>query len=175
MKRKSLAVISITLIVSAVFYFNKIGGNDQQSRVFSHLKELWGYEARFIEGHPIVLHFWAKWCAPCAEEIPHLVEFSKVANEKFPDLRIVAVSLDENIEESKSLLPNKGVGLPSNWLLYLDSEHKVAESMGSYQYPETYFFDAKGAVIEKWVGPQKWDTPEVIEYFTRKLTPNQVK
>ncbi len=173
MNRKRLVIISIVLIVLTIFYFNRISGKSNNESVSSHLKELPGYDSRTIEGHPVVLHFWAKWCAPCAEEIPHLVDFAKIAQGKFPDLRIVAVSLDDDIEESKTILPNKGVGLPSNWLMYLDSDHKVAEAMGSYQYPETYFFDAQGSVIEKWVGPQKWDTPEVIEYFSRKLTPNQ--
>jgi thiol-disulfide isomerase/thioredoxin len=170
MKRKGLILISTVLIVALAVFYNQKNGVEVVSGPAAQLKNLPGFEWSQVKGKPFVVHFWAKWCAPCAEEIPHLVEFAQVASSKLPGLKILAVSLDQKLEESKSILPKGGEGLPGNFILFLDSEHTVAEAMGSYQYPETYFFDSEGKVIEKWVGPQKWNQPEVMEYFERKLT-----
>ena len=38
-------------------------------------------------GSVVVINFWATWCGPCVEEIPH---FNKAATE-FPDVKVVAI------------------------------------------------------------------------------------
>jgi len=134
----------------------------------SVLSRLNGFDRSPLKGKPYLLHFWAKWCEPCAVEIPHLVEFAKQIQSVKP-LMVLAVSLDNSLEEAKEILPGKGKDLPSNFLLALDPEHKVAEAVGSYQYPETYWVDANGKIIEKWIGAQPWNKPEVLQYFTSKI------
>ena len=187
MNRKTLAVVSMVIVVGIGIYFNQKSrtelagvsssaqstssdhqGSVAKSPYLSELGKLPGFDLQSIQGRPFLVHFWAKWCAPCAEEIPHLVEFAKAAEQKLPGLLILAVSLDSDLEVSRSILPNQGKSLPSNFKLYLDAEHQVAESMGSYQYPETFFFGSNGSVVEKWVGPQKWNQTEVMDYFVRR-------
>lgn len=53
------------------------------------------YAARVVagkKGRVLLVNFWATWCEPCREEMPHLVSAAK----KFPtkDLAVVLVSLD---------------------------------------------------------------------------------
>ena len=169
MKRKILVGISILVVVFLAQFYSYYRGKSQNSDIYAELQALPGFDRKDVEGHYFVLHFWAKWCAPCAEEIPHLVSFAHLADEKLKGLKILAVSLDETLSKAKTILPNQGVGLPGNMILLLDPQHAVAEGLGSYQYPETYFYDPKGHILEKWIGSQKWDNPEVIEYFTRKM------
>jgi len=42
--------------------------------------------------HPVVVSFWATWCAPCVEEIPWLQE--AVQNHKKDSVELVLISLD---------------------------------------------------------------------------------
>ena len=132
------------------------------------ISKLHDFNREKLVGNYYLLHFWAKWCEPCAEEIPHLVEFAKAVALPRP-LFVVAVSLDPTLDEAKSLLPSEGRDLPPNFILALDAEKKSAEAIGSYQYPETYFIGPDGKVIEKWIGAQKWQRPEVMEYFRQKV------
>ncbi len=53
------------------------------------------YTSRIVagrKGRVLLVNFWATWCEPCREEMPHLV----AAGKKFPssDLAVVLVSLD---------------------------------------------------------------------------------
>lgn len=171
MKRKLLVGFSILIVVILAQIYGVFREKSQTNGIYSQLQALPGFDRKNVEGKYFIVHFWAKWCEPCAEEIPHLINFATQAQEKIKGLVVLAVSLDENLEISKTILPNKGEGLPANFLLLLDSNHSVAEGLGSYQYPETYFYDPEGQVVEKWVGSQKWDSAEVIEYFKQKVLP----
>ncbi len=171
MKRIKIVVFSTIVVVIALSIFNKISLNKNKSaEIYTVLSTLKDFQSQQIEGKYFVLHFWAKWCAPCAEEMPHLVAFAKTMQEKIPQLEFLAVSLDETLEVSKQILPHSGKLLPQNFHLLLDPNHEVAETLGSFQYPETYFYGPSGKIIEKWVGPQKWDQLSVAEYFERNIS-----
>lgn len=42
-----------------------------------------------------VVHLWASWCAPCVNEVPELIEYSKIN----PKVKFVIVSLDDYNED----------------------------------------------------------------------------
>lgn len=49
-----------------------------------------------LRGKVVLLDFWATWCDPCREEIPHFVELQqKYGNQ---GLQIVGVSMDDSID-----------------------------------------------------------------------------
>ncbi len=167
MKKRFLALFSIFVIILA-FFIMKNREKTDSTEIYSRLAPLEGVRIEELRGSHFLLHFWAKWCEPCAEEIPGLLDFAaRIGSER--KLKVLAVSLDPKLEDSLSLLPDQGKKLPSGFLLALDPDHRVAESLGSWQYPETYLVDPAGKILEKWVGPQKWQKAEVLEYFRRRL------
>ena len=173
MRKSVIARISLVIVVILTLFFVFRTSSPSKVNTFEHLQKLEAFHQNSIQGAFVLVHFWAKWCEPCADEIPHLVSFARKVEEQKGELgkplKILAISLDPSLEESKTILPEQGKNLPADFILLSDPEHKVAEEMGSYQYPETYLIDPEGTVLEKWIGPQKWDTSEVLEFFKHRV------
>ncbi len=114
-------------------------------------------------GSVVLIHFWASWCPPCLDEIPKWIEFAnRFKGKRF---KFIAISLDQNWRDALKIVP--GASLPSNVLSLLDDSGKVAEDFGSYQFPETYLLSPDLKIITKWVGPQEWNNPKLIELLDR--------
>ena len=94
-----------------------------------------------LEGHPVILNFWATWCAPCRIEMP---EFQAVyENHPDGDLAIVAVNLDEPADRvSKFFRDDLGL----TFTALLDDGGVIADQYGVFTYPTTYFLNADGVV-----------------------------
>ena len=48
-----------------------------------------------------------------------------------------------------------------------DDNHRspLAQNYGTSMYPETYIIDRKGVILRKIIGPQDWNSPEMLAYF----------
>jgi thiol-disulfide isomerase/thioredoxin len=122
------------------------------------------HELRSFEGRPLIVHFWATWCAPCLAEIPDLIEFAR-GN---PELQVVAISLDEGWPEVERMMPHEE--LPKNFTSVLDATKKTPDAFGTYQYPETYLLDREGKILMKWVGAQDWKSERTKSFLERILS-----
>jgi thiol-disulfide isomerase/thioredoxin len=62
------------------------------------LRDLAGKEHKLADykGKVVVLNFWATWCDPCREEIPHFVELQQKYGDR--GLQIIGVSMDDSPE-----------------------------------------------------------------------------
>ena len=46
----------------------------------------------------------------------------------------------------------------------------VSPDYGTVMIPETYVIDRQGRIDRKIIGPQQWDSPEMVAYFAAALT-----
>ncbi|MES2862956.1 MAG: redoxin domain-containing protein [Bacteroidota bacterium] len=64
---------------------------------------------------PLVINFWATWCAPCVKELPH---FEKL-NQENSNVKVILVSLDFEKQVESKLIPflkRKKIGSTSIYL-----------------------------------------------------------
>jgi peroxiredoxin len=112
-----------------------------------------------LKGKIVILNFWATWCPPCVEETPALNRL-----QKYVDARgglVLGVSVDDDGNAYEKFLKDQSVVFPT----YRDTTKKSAADYGTSMYPETYVIDRKGRIARKFVGPQQWDSPEMLAYF----------
>ena len=114
-------------------------------------------------GKYVLLNFWATWCPPCVQEMPSL----SALHDRFKDegLVVLGVSVDEEKEEYDRFLDARPVSFPTA----RDPERSASSVYGTVKYPETYLIDSEGTVIRKYVGPEKWARPEILNYLDSLL------
>ncbi|MBL4623646.1 MAG: TlpA family protein disulfide reductase [Flavobacteriales bacterium] len=104
----------------------------------------------------VLINFYQSWCGPCMGEMPALSNsYQKLKGEDFV---FIAIS-DEPFQ-----LINRVRSTTKNKMLFLQAKQSLDE-IGIRAYPTTYLLNKKGAVVFEKVGPDEWDTPEMIEKF----------
>jgi len=143
MKRKQLIIVAITtllaLSVISVVAIAKIKADSAPDFV---LKSASGKNVRLSElkGRVVMLNFWATWCGPCAEEIPHLNELHESLDPY--DFELLGINLDE--DQSKAVhLANK---LDVNFPVLFDEDKSVSKSFDIKAMPTTIIIDRAGKI-----------------------------
>ena len=125
----------------------------------AELKSLLG--AGDAHARPLLVNFWATWCAPCREEFPDLV---KIRSQYSADrLDFALVSLDDVSDIDKAvpefLSEVHAAALPT-YLLHADDEDAAINSVDSTwsgELPATFLYDRAGRLVFKHTGRIKPD------------------
>jgi cytochrome c biogenesis protein CcmG/thiol:disulfide interchange protein DsbE len=96
------------------------------------------------DGRPIVLNFWASWCAPCREEMP---AFDIISQEK-PSVLVLGVAISNTPEDAAEFAEIVGV----SYLLAIDNEGQVNERYPSLGLPTTWVIDENGIIRQEVIG-----------------------
>ncbi|HVK53820.1 MAG TPA: TlpA disulfide reductase family protein [Burkholderiales bacterium] len=95
------------------------------------------------EGKVLLINFWATWCSPCREEIPHLIEAQKRYSAKGVEIIGIAIDTSEKVEPF-----SRKMGI--NYSIFLEEERGVALSkrLGNRAgvLPFTVIIDREGRV-----------------------------
>ncbi|MBI2912417.1 MAG: TlpA family protein disulfide reductase [Chloroflexi bacterium] len=113
------------------------------------LERLDGGDLRLSDyrGQPLVVNFWATWCAPCRREIPQFVS----AYDRFRDQGLVIIGV--NLQESKSIVQNYADDFGMKFPIAIDRSGEVAKRYRLLGLPMTFFIDRQGVVRSVFAGP----------------------
>lgn len=100
-------------------------------------------------GKVVVLDFWATYCPPCLEEIPHLVNLQN----KYREQNFEVIGLHVGGEEDLPRVPAFIEKLKMNYVLAFP-EDKLTNVLfgGQTTIPQTFVVDRNGNLVEKFVG-----------------------
>jgi peroxiredoxin len=101
-----------------------------------------------FRGQPVIINFWATWCAPCRIEMPEL----QAAYEQYQadGLVILAVNREEDLATVQAYFVDE-MGLTFTALL--DEQAFAANVYNVFNMPTTYFVDPAGMVTAVHRGP----------------------
>ena len=106
--------------------------------------------AAYATGKPLVVNFWASWCAPCVAEHPVLVKMVKDTG-----VDLVGINHKDQSANARRFLarygnPYRAIGT--------DGDGRAAIEWGVYGMPETFVLDGQGRIVYKHVGPISEET-----------------
>lgn len=114
-------------------------------------------------GKPVILHFWATWCAPC---VPEIREISAVATEYQGRITFVTISKDTDndvataTEQVGRFIRRAHLG---NLPVYFDPEDILLDLFDVPGLPSTYIFDKKGNLVGRNPGVVDWKKDSTIQ------------
>jgi thiol-disulfide isomerase/thioredoxin len=96
-------------------------------------------------GKPVVLNFWASWCAPCRVEMPSLQQASVTYNG-----RVVFIGINQG--EDFATITDFGNEYHVTYPLLMDPDNQVNRLYEVNSLPTTIFIDQSGIVQEVVIG-----------------------
>jgi thiol-disulfide isomerase/thioredoxin len=101
-----------------------------------------------LAGKVVLIDFWATWCGPCREALPHIRTIAK----KFDGqpLVILSVSMDSDDAKWREFVEKNGM----TWLQYRDGRFTgpLARQFNVNAIPSTFTIDADGVLEDQHVG-----------------------
>jgi thiol-disulfide isomerase/thioredoxin len=96
-------------------------------------------------GKPVVVNFWASWCAPCRSEAPQLLQFAKA----HPDVQMLSVN---SSDPSKTDALDFARQAKWTWPSVYDPSGKFQQAYGVGGLPATFLIDASGDLRARKLG-----------------------
>jgi peroxiredoxin len=130
------------------------------------LKDIEGKDVLLADyrGRPLVLNFWATYCAPCKTEIPMFVELvEKYRNQK---LTILGISIDDSVEDLRPFAAEYKMNYPV--LVGLGHDDLLEQYEAAFLIPVTWFIKPDGTIYLKHPGSQ---TKEWFDQQIQALLP----
>jgi peroxiredoxin len=91
-----------------------------------------------LRGDVVMINFWATWCGPCRQEMPHL----EALHQRYHDLGFTLLGV--NVEENSRLSDKFLEETPVTFQILFDPENTVSNLYNVVAMPSTVLVDREG-------------------------------
>lgn len=109
-------------------------------------------------GQVVVMNFWTITCGPCVEEMPSLIDLSRMVEDR-DDIELVTVTIDRRPSDVRTVVPESA---PLRVLM--DRDRSVVRGQyGTVLYPETWIIDGDGVIRMRIDAPYDWSSAVALD------------
>ena len=113
----------------------------------------------------VIINFWATWCAPCKEEMPHLNQLK--LKPKFKDIEIIPINIaDEELKKSKEFFEELNI---NNLEIFYGSSLELAKEFKLRGIPTTIFIDKEGYEFARIIGFIDFENKSFLDWLSSYL------
>ena len=102
----------------------------------------------FLEDGPILINFWATWCAPCIKEMKYLDKFNKKYAES--GFQVVSINTDtpRSLSKVKSFVKSRGYSFE----ILMDPKSEFIRKAGGKVLPFLLLVNTDGTIFKRHMG-----------------------
>ena len=121
-------------------------------------------DAKSVHGKVVLINFFATWCGPCMQEMPHL---QKDIFQKFKDKNFVMVAIgrEHNDAELKEFRRKREFTIP----IAADPERKIYGHFATQYIPRNYVIAADGKIAFQSVGYNEPEFKKMLDVIEKEL------
>ena len=122
-----------------------------------------------VAGHegPVILNFWATWCAPCVHELPELAEAARALSKDEMPIDVVLISVDrKGADHAQDFLDERGI---TDVISAYNPTSTWPRALGLRGLPSTYLISADRGEIYLLHGPASWADDTILAEIRAKI------
>ena len=112
-----------------------------------------------MQGRVVLIDFWATWCGPCNEELPHLAKIVKEFSGQ--PLAVISISVDKDEAKWKQFVTQHEM----TWVQYRDADGSISRNFGNELIPSYYMIGSDGVMLKT----QRMGAGDDVEGKIKKL------
>jgi peroxiredoxin len=122
------------------------------------------FDTKTLHGKVVLVNFFATWCGPCMEEMPHLQKdiFQKFKDKNFV---LVAIGREHNDAELKEFRKKREFTIP----IAADPERKIYGRFATQYIPRNYVIAADGKIAFQSVGYTEPEFRKMLGVIDKEL------
>jgi thiol-disulfide isomerase/thioredoxin len=167
MKKRVVPVLvgAFILVLFVIFVVEwVIDSQDGLSKTFSPRTELIDmngdlFDFSELEGTPLVINFFASWCAPCQREMRAIEEISGLWDERVTFIGVNSQETD--VEQAKNLIEETG----ASYTILFGGDGNLLEEVGAVGLPFTLFVNPDRSIAGRYLTDLNKD--ELVNYLEK--------
>ena len=117
------------------------------------------------KSNPLIINFWATWCAPCKKEMPSLDKLKTLSD--FKDTIIIPINIGgDSYEKSKEFFDKLKI---KNLEIFTGSGSEFSQLFKIRGLPTTILIDRNGFEIGRIVGYIDFDDQSLLNWLSKNL------